>query len=67
LTDAAKDAANSASDEEDPEFWDEFSSDPAEAAKKAAACTDNIDRYRAGKIMGRLSAKFFGQELKANV
>ena len=66
MTDAAKDAA-SGGDEDDPEFWDEFSSDPAEAAKKAAACTDNIDRYRAGKIMGRLSAKFFGQELKANV
>ena len=37
------------------------------AAKAAAACADNVDRYRAGKIMGRLSAKFFATELKPNV
>lgn len=62
--------ANSIDDEEDPEFWEGFNTeevDYADAAGKAAACTDNVDRYKAGKISGRLFSKFFAQELKANV
>lgn len=59
-------------DESDQTFWEEFNTvnDAASAeaaAKAAAACADNVDRYRAGKIMGRLSAKFFATELKPNV
>ena len=67
LLDEAKNAAGG--DEEDPEFWDEFATaDEALAAgDAAAACADNVDRYRAGKIFGRLSGSFFAQQLKANV
>jgi len=61
ITDAVKDAAAQA-EEEDPDFWNEFQADPdpLAAAEQAAACADNVDRYRAGKITGRLAAKFFG-------
>ena len=64
--------ADEANDESDQTFWEEFNTvnDAASAeaaAKAAAACADNVDRYRAGKIMGRLSAKFFATELKPNV
>ena len=64
--------ADEQNDESDQTFWEEFNTvnDAASAeaaAKAAAACADNVDRYRAGKIMGRLSAKFFATELKPNV
>lgn len=41
--------------------------DYADTASKAAACTDNVDRYSVGKISGRLFAKFWANELKTNV
>lgn len=63
LADDAQAAANS---EEDPAFWDSFAADPLDTANQAGACADNVDRYRAGKISGRLFASFWGQQLKAN-
>ena len=63
LVDEASDAA---ANSDDPAFWDTFAADPAETANKAASCADNVDRYRAGKIGGRLFASFWGQQLKAN-
>lgn len=69
IEDQDQEGTDTIDDETDPEFWNGFNKevDPADAAKKAAECTDNVDRYKAGKIMGRLSAKFFAQELKANI
>lgn len=56
--------------EEDPQFWDSFQKSDADiaadAAKAAAACTDNVDRYKAGKIGGKLFASFWGQQLNTN-
>ena len=67
LLDEAKNSSGNG--EEDPEFWDEFQTadEALEAAEAAQACADNVDRYRAGKISGRLAASFFGQQLRANV
>merc|ERR1712003_298962 len=54
------------------EAWNVFVSDEdiADAQAKADAvseCTGDLDRWTTGKILGRLFARFFDQELKPNI